>query len=380
MKFSCEQCQTKYNLPDERVRGKVLKIRCKKCGCQITVSQGGVRTSRNDGDGEDATMVGSRASVAAMTGGKSPRGRWGGHDDGGEGGDSTMIGGMNDFFANLAGAGSQAQVPDEWHLSIDGNVVDPMPLADLAQRVVVELATPGRDMYVWREGQPEWLPPDSIPEVQRRSKKPSEIPRAKAAAKPAPAAAAGLGDGTKTKAATKPRWDRSTLRRSAWKPKRRGKKPQPSQNPPKRTQKSAAKSAGKDSAKDSPAAKTAAKDAAKDKRHSESRSQGALASTAKDASAKVDAVKSAAKMRFGPPQRRVGSLKSAAKDAAKDTAKPAAKTRPKRFRQPKQHQRLMRTTCWKTMRSDRSMRSRKTSRCRLRRPKATSRHRRSLPR
>ena len=66
--------------------------------------------------------------------------------------------------------------------------------------------------------------------------------------------------------------------------------------------------------------------------------------------------------------------------AVRAIAKPKQKTRPKRFRQPKQHQRLMRTTYWKTMRSNRSMRSRKTSRCRLRRPKAASRHRRSLPR
>ena len=46
MRFACEQCQTKYTIPDERVRGKILKIRCKNCNCQITISEGGVRTAR----------------------------------------------------------------------------------------------------------------------------------------------------------------------------------------------------------------------------------------------------------------------------------------------------------------------------------------------
>jgi predicted Zn finger-like uncharacterized protein len=37
MKFSCEQCHAKYTIADERVAGKKLKIRCKKCGGIITV-------------------------------------------------------------------------------------------------------------------------------------------------------------------------------------------------------------------------------------------------------------------------------------------------------------------------------------------------------
>ncbi|MFH1807334.1 MAG: AgmX/PglI C-terminal domain-containing protein [Pseudomonadota bacterium] len=31
MKFSCESCGTTYNLPDDRVAGKILKIRCRRC-------------------------------------------------------------------------------------------------------------------------------------------------------------------------------------------------------------------------------------------------------------------------------------------------------------------------------------------------------------
>ena len=39
MKFHCDQCKTKYSISDDRVRGKILKIRCKSCGAVITVRQ-----------------------------------------------------------------------------------------------------------------------------------------------------------------------------------------------------------------------------------------------------------------------------------------------------------------------------------------------------
>ena len=39
MKFYCDSCQAKYSIADEKVRGKVLKVRCKKCSYVITVRE-----------------------------------------------------------------------------------------------------------------------------------------------------------------------------------------------------------------------------------------------------------------------------------------------------------------------------------------------------
>lgn len=39
MKFYCDNCQAKYSIADEKVRGKVLKVRCKKCTFVITVRE-----------------------------------------------------------------------------------------------------------------------------------------------------------------------------------------------------------------------------------------------------------------------------------------------------------------------------------------------------
>ncbi|MCX7959615.1 MAG: zinc-ribbon domain-containing protein, partial [Deltaproteobacteria bacterium] len=37
MKFSCNSCNTKYSLPDEKFAGKVITLTCKKCGSKIVV-------------------------------------------------------------------------------------------------------------------------------------------------------------------------------------------------------------------------------------------------------------------------------------------------------------------------------------------------------
>ncbi len=37
MQFSCDQCATRYSVPDERVRGKRVRTKCRKCGGEIIV-------------------------------------------------------------------------------------------------------------------------------------------------------------------------------------------------------------------------------------------------------------------------------------------------------------------------------------------------------
>jgi hypothetical protein len=346
MKFSCEQCQTKYNLPDDRVRGKVLKIRCKKCGCQITVSQGGVRTAKGEGESEDATMVGSRASVGLLSSGGGGGGHSGGDES--EGGDSTMIGGMADFFSKLGGPTQQA--PDEWHLSLDGNVVDPMPLAELAQRVLSEQGTPGRDIFVWREGQSDWLPPDSIDEVRAAVDKARKNPqpvKAKPAPAPKPAddedeggdktqmgsldfAALGLGD-------AKASWEDPETKVE---PPKSGAKSEPAKAAAKDAGKDA-KGAGKDTAPKGVLGKAAAKDAEPAKSATNSK-DGIKAEPLKSATnskdgIKAEPLKSATNSKDGIKAEPLKSAtnskdgikaepaKSAAKDAVKPDVKAAAK-------------------------------------------------------
>jgi predicted Zn finger-like uncharacterized protein len=42
MKISCPSCQSKYTIADEKVQGRSVKVRCRKCGETIQVSEGGI--------------------------------------------------------------------------------------------------------------------------------------------------------------------------------------------------------------------------------------------------------------------------------------------------------------------------------------------------
>ena len=46
MKIICDSCGTKYSISDDKVRGKVFKIRCKKCS-HIIVVRGGETAGRS---------------------------------------------------------------------------------------------------------------------------------------------------------------------------------------------------------------------------------------------------------------------------------------------------------------------------------------------
>jgi predicted Zn finger-like uncharacterized protein len=46
MKITCQSCQSKYNVADDKVTGKIVKIRCRKCGATIVVNgTGGAATN-----------------------------------------------------------------------------------------------------------------------------------------------------------------------------------------------------------------------------------------------------------------------------------------------------------------------------------------------
>src|SRR3954452_1417058 len=48
MKITCQACQSKYTIADDKIQGKVAKIRCRKCGATVLVdasAQGGTNGS-----------------------------------------------------------------------------------------------------------------------------------------------------------------------------------------------------------------------------------------------------------------------------------------------------------------------------------------------
>jgi predicted Zn finger-like uncharacterized protein len=49
MKISCQNCSSKYTVSDEKVQGKTVKLKCKKCGATILVNSSGATTVASGG-------------------------------------------------------------------------------------------------------------------------------------------------------------------------------------------------------------------------------------------------------------------------------------------------------------------------------------------
>src|SRR4029079_4842513 len=106
MKIICDSCGTKYSISDDKVRGKVFKIRCKKCS-HIIVVRGG------------ETQEEAAAAPPAADGGG-------------------------------------------WHIVVEGEQVGPISEADVRARA--ERGEIRGDTYIWKEGFADWLKLSAVPE------------------------------------------------------------------------------------------------------------------------------------------------------------------------------------------------------------------------
>jgi len=142
MKIVCESCSAKYSIADEKVAGRVFKIRCKKCGAAIVV--------RGDAGAADETSVSPGAA-----------------------------GGFADYSSEAA-----------WHVVVDGDQQGPLTPQQLGE--MISAGTIGWDAYVWREGFEDWKPAQDIEELVSAIMNPGGAPDAGGEADPfgaAPAAA-----------------------------------------------------------------------------------------------------------------------------------------------------------------------------------------------
>src|SRR5689334_3313776 len=127
MKISCQSCQAKYTIADEKVAGKTVKIKCKKCGATIVVN------------GAEA------AAAAPMAAAPAPQQAYAaappGDDDDGDG--ATRV------FAEGSG-GSPGPGAVEWTV----NVTDEDQRTLNAAQIVVEYqrGVITNDTYVWKDG------------------------------------------------------------------------------------------------------------------------------------------------------------------------------------------------------------------------------------
>ena len=123
MKFSCHRCKTRYSIADEKVRGKILKVRCKKCSELIVVRERTL-TSPNELErgGSGLINIGKRSHTAGSSPPTPPP--------------------------------ESAEV--DWFYAVDGRTEGPL----LQSRLIDLLKNGGvpRGAHAWREGMGVWRP------------------------------------------------------------------------------------------------------------------------------------------------------------------------------------------------------------------------------
>jgi predicted Zn finger-like uncharacterized protein len=155
MKIVCDACQAKYSISDDKVQGKVFKIRCKKCS-NIIVVRGGA------GAAEPAPAPQQEKETRV-------------YDYGYEGGDR-------------APGGDEAV----WHVVIDQGQEGPMTAVDVRKRYAGgEIDS---ETYVWREGFENWVPLAQVDTFAALVAAPAQSASARAAGSEAVASMFGGGE------------------------------------------------------------------------------------------------------------------------------------------------------------------------------------------
>jgi predicted Zn finger-like uncharacterized protein len=143
VKFLCDKCKTRYSIGDERVRGKILKIRCKNCANVITVREGmdiaPSEPRRNPTMAIQAIQVQETAPQPQAA--------------------ARPQGALGAAFASQMTKPPPA-LEEEWYVSIDGNQAGPYSLA-AAQRWVASKPFEA-ELHCWSEGFDDWLPVDKV--------------------------------------------------------------------------------------------------------------------------------------------------------------------------------------------------------------------------
>jgi predicted Zn finger-like uncharacterized protein len=208
MKFLCENCKAKYQIADDKVAGRTVRMKCRKCNHMIEVEASVTETSVNATNptddrprpGASTGVSASKGAVQAAASGLPPPRRpmaaslagvkprttpmpspAPSRPPGGKVAPKTPIPAPG---AGLAGAFSKAvsapnedpssvsaamavlsssSSTEEWYVGINGVPVGPVRLSDLRRKASNALIT--EESLVWREGFEEWVPLRTFPEL-----------------------------------------------------------------------------------------------------------------------------------------------------------------------------------------------------------------------
>lgn len=172
MKFLCDSCKAKYQIPDEKIAGRTLRMKCRKCTKEIII-----RGPKGEEKRRRPSTAGRRRPSSAAASRPSQRPR------------TSALGA--DFRRSGGTAPEPAAKPaTEWYVAINDVPVGPVKREEVARKIGMGAVT--AESLCWREGLDDWRPVKEVPELfalvkQRRVPAPPPVAtRSSGAARPAP--------------------------------------------------------------------------------------------------------------------------------------------------------------------------------------------------
>ncbi|HUU02373.1 MAG TPA: AgmX/PglI C-terminal domain-containing protein [Myxococcota bacterium] len=144
MRFTCKKCQTPYTISDDKIRGKVIKVRCKRCNHLIVIrSHSSQAVSPLSGAGDSGVL----------------------HD-------SSLELEFEHAFRGIYESGNDKPTPsekpvqgvqDEWFYGLDGSEDGPLDLEKIKAKI--RDGSISEEHFVWREGMTDWVPLEDVPDL-----------------------------------------------------------------------------------------------------------------------------------------------------------------------------------------------------------------------
>lgn len=194
MKFLCGNCKAKYQIADEKVTGRTLRMKCRRCDHDILID-GHSMPAPPPGQAATGQTGNARRGGVSVVPGPGRSGGSGAHPM-----PPRVPGGIPappqralarskppsalnaDFRRHVA---APPEVPqrtspyDQWHVAIQDVPVGPMTRDELGRKIETGAVT--SDSLCWREGMDDWRPLGELPELaallrrarESRSQRPS---------------------------------------------------------------------------------------------------------------------------------------------------------------------------------------------------------------
>ena len=170
MKFLCDNCKAKYQIADEKVAGKTVRMKCRKCGHQIEVRAAVTETSVSTAPPRPPTpsmapRPPQKSGLATSLSAAKPRApaAWGAAG-------GALAGAFKSNVEDAAASASgdrpsqiELSVTDEWYVAINGVPVGPVRISELRRKAATGAVT--EESLCWQEGLEEWRPIRSIPDL-----------------------------------------------------------------------------------------------------------------------------------------------------------------------------------------------------------------------